>query len=266
MQFHFLNKPSRQLTFSGWGFLVVALFATIWNPPAAGKTDQDLWFEALASINTYTPVEPAGSRGPLGTSLGFGLARTLTPPAPALQTEQVDGPFNNRAGSNDITAKRIVVTKGLMAPMDIGVVAGPLGAAGAMQAGAHIQATLFEGFRLPAGAIRFHSMVVGGIPETNFHSVGGELIGSWSILGWATPWLSAGVIHHRARLQSDAFSAGGYLLDDTKESKIWQRNWTELSPAAGLSLRLWSPFATVALESRRSGDLRSTVIKFSLGL
>jgi hypothetical protein len=220
----------------------------------------------LAAINTYTPVEPAGSRGPLGTSLGFGLAKANTPNSPIIQEEQLNGPFTDKRASAEIAAQRVILTKGLTAPLDFGVVAGPLGSAGGFQWGAHIQATLFEGFRLPAVAARVHTMTVQDIPETTFRSIGGEILGSWSIFGWLTPWVGVGIIHHRASLTSDAASDGSYLLSDPQKSQTWTKNWNEISPAAGMALRLWSPFATAALESRTSGRLRSTVVKLSFGL
>jgi len=257
----------------GLGALAFGLLAILGiSSTGQATSDVDEMFDTLAQANRFVSVEPAGSRGAIGTTLGVGIVQTPIDQNPEIMDAQLNGDFGRRDGAGTVESQRIWVTKGILTPIDIGLTAGTLGRGNARQLGGSVQVTLVEGFRMPALAIRAAHLRIDGMDETAFTTTGAEILAAWGILGWVTPWIGLGANQHDGRIETGLSGDGGYLLTQNETTKDFTRKWTTAENTVGVIVALGSPFAQLALESRGnslsggSSEQRSVAVRLSLGI
>lgn len=191
-----------------------------------------------ASVGTaaciYSPVDPSGSRGSQSTTIGLSI---------------IEGDAISSDNSNDNSLLRAMITKGTPLPLDVGILLGASPTGGTQQVGAHVQWTLFEGFRLPALSSRASWLKTdwteineaeNKLKTFSMTTSGIEFIAAWGVLGILTPYAGVG-------------------LTDSSGRQSWIQT-------AGIEIQAAPPFLRFAIESRRAFNQQRTLAKVSVGL
>src|SRR3989338_2723065 len=103
---------------------------------AATPTEQETQ-STLRSLNAWSPVESAAAHGMSGVRVGTGLTSFAVPEAAQPTFEQV----TQHTGAGRVLFPKLLVTKGLWYPLDVGLVYGKLQDSGISQAGGYLQWT-----------------------------------------------------------------------------------------------------------------------------
>lgn len=160
--------------------------------------------------------------------------------------------LNPDGGLSDSPASsvlRAIVTKGTPLPLDIGAILAATPDGSTQQVGAHLQWTLFEGFRLPAISARTSwlrtdwSEAVPGVQISRRISATTkaiELVGSLGIWGVLTPYAGVGI------------ATSGPSSSTVK--------------TAGIEIQAAPPFLRIGIESRSAFNDHRTMAKISIGL
>jgi hypothetical protein len=245
-------------------------------PALAGDRDHEVdeWFHFLGSLNEYSALEPAGSRGSMGVGLGLGAHGEATERT-ALYDAQMRGKADEtQAGAaaesrGDVTylLPQVWLVKGSPWPVDFGATLGADPSAGFTQAGGHVQWTPFEGLGMPALSLRASYARLYGIEATELESYGVDAVAGIGFLRYFTVYGALGATRHSGRLVIDEGTKIDYLLTPGDETHTETKTWIEPKRAVGLKIMAWPPFVAVTGETAwRDGGERSVTAKLSVGM
>ena len=257
----------------GWHPLFVTVFSG-WSLVATASSDLtpavDDYMSFLASANSYSPAEGAGSHGSVGIGFGAGASTERKPTNSALIDDQLRSPdqfANDEASSqNDtIVIPRAFFHKGLPWPVDFGFGLGRIPNLRATTAGGYAQWTVYEAFALPAVALRLKHSRMMGLPSTEFNTTAMEGAVSYGFLRYFTAYGTYAFNRNEAVIRTSGESGTSLSLSDNPSADFHTtRNST--SRTYGIQIQALPPFCNVAIENRLNGNQSSYMAKLSLGL
>ena len=237
------------------------------EPISSGNRDEivSAFSKNLAALNLYSPLEPAGSRGSIGIGLGAGIQATDQTAYDQLHTAELGVTSSNTAIKR--SAQKLYFVKGLFSPVDIGITAASLGSSDVKSLGGHLQATVFEGFQLPAISVRISHAQLLGLKSSAMTSNGGDLGISYGFLGHLTLYAGVGKAIHETTVKLSASQDTAYLLNEGESDTSINTELEEQYRYLGLCLRFLPPFVTATIESRTAGNgIDSITGKISIGI
>ena len=234
------------------------------------ERDADDYFEFLARANNYSPLEHAGSHGTIGIGIGLGLAGYETPSNSEAMRELWRGSGKaaeeNKTPEGRLYIPRLQVHKGLPWSVDVGMGLGQDRLTGANLMSAYSQWTIFEGFALPALALRGGYNRLMGLASTDSSSVTVDAVASLGFLRIFTVYGSYGAGRHQSQVRLGETFGTSLVIDGASEGKI-DRVMFRRSKSLGMQLQILPPFCVAAIESKQTGDGPvSMLAKISAGM
>jgi hypothetical protein len=223
------------------------------------------WFDFLAQVNRYSPLEGAYSHGSTGMVLGAGGTRNEVGGDAAVARNELG--LAPDADGATLDMPRIWLVKGLPWPVDFGLSGGTAVSQGFSLAAGHVQWTVFEELALPAVAVRLSHGRIFGLKDTTFSSTGVDLVASYGFLRYFTVYGAIGVTRNEASLAIDAGSDYSFMLDSPQQSATVAREWESESYLYGARITIVPPFVAIAAEAQSAPDgTRHYAAKLSLGM
>ena len=234
------------------------------------EKDADDYFEFLARANNYSPLEHAGSHGTMGIGMGLGLAGYETASNPEVMRElwrRSGTPAEeNKTAEGRMYIPRLHVHKGLPWSVDVGMGLGQDRVTGATLVSAYSQWTIFEGFALPALALRGGYNRLMGLVSTDSSSVTGDAVASIGFLRIFTVYGSYGVGRHESHVRLGEAVGTSLVIDGASEVEI-DKVMFRRSKSFGAQIQILPPFCVAAFESKQTGDGPVSLLgKISVGM
>lgn len=188
-------------------------------------------------LNYYSPTEGFHSKGSYGLHLGIGAISPSSPENEELLSDE-------EASEMKEVKPRFFLSKGTAWPVDVGASLSLLqGSKKAMQGGAHIQLTMYEGFQMPSVALRASRSLLTNYQEIkNLTTDSIELGVSYGVIRYVI--LSASV---RQQWEKGLTQAKGDLFALTDNELP---NWTDQRTVYswGVNISPFTPFIQIGLE------------------
>lgn len=219
------------------------------NTPETFAQKRSAW----SQLNYYSPTEGYHSKGSFGLHLGLGALAPATSVADEGLSEEAREEMKE-------TRPRFFLSKGTAWPVDFGLSFSLLqGSKKAMQGGAHVQWTVFEGFQMPSIAFRASRSVLSNYQEVkNLTTDGLELGVSYGLVRYVI--VSASVKQQWENGETQARGDFFSLVDTDLPS------WSETNTVYswGLNISPFTPFVQIGLEqSYWDGDTQVSLAKLS---
>ena len=193
--------------------------------PSEGET-----LRTLRSLNMWSPVESAASHGITGLRVGAGMTSFSVPESSQATFAQE----TQYTGASRVFFPKLLVTKGLWYPLDVGLVYGHLSTIN--QWGGYAQWTLFEALAMPAFALRGTYSRLTGLEAGALESGGINAIASWGI-PFLTGFVYCGTAYNR-----------GFLLATAPATAPTAKTWWQPEAGVGVNLTLLPPFVVLGVE------------------
>ena len=246
-----LQKAARiAVTIAACGFPVSLL-----GGERADETDE--FFAELASVNSASPIEGAGSHGTTGFTLGVGVNAPSIDGENAHVQRQTTDKYIQPSGDR-LYLTKLYFTKGLFSPVDVGINFGTAQGSVVQQVGGYLQWTIFEAFRMPALALRATIARLSGLQDTSFSSAGATAVASWGFLGILTAYGSYGMNWNEAETRA--------LAGESGDGAIEKSSFTTHPVTVGLQANIVPPFVTIAAETLGDRTGRHYAAKISVGM
>ena len=229
------------------------------------------YFEFLARINDYSPLEHGGSHGTIGFGVGLSVAGYDAPTNTDIMREHWRG-ANQTVGQRraptaaNMIIPRLQIHKGLPGSFDIGGGLGSDATSGASLASGYTQWTIYEGFAMPAFAIRGGYNRVLGLATTDASSTTVAGVASLGFLRIFTIYGTLGVGRHQIEVRSGAGFGSILALNGEYETTL-SRTLVRRSNSAGIKVQIIPAFCDLSFESKRTGNSAGTYLaKISVGM
>jgi len=254
------------------GSLLIAAGPADGQSGDVGGRDQiiDGYVKNLAALNLYSPMEPAGSRGSMGIGLGLGAQSTSQTPYDQLHRSEMG--LSEEEPRENLSAPKLFLIKGFFLPVDVGITAAAFENSNIMSAGAHIQMTVYESFKMPALSLRLSHAQMIGLESSSLSSNALDVGASLGLLGYFTIYGGAGFARHSATIKLAADHHNDWLLNAAERNNAEanlsvKSEFDDEYQFAGISIRVLPPFISATIETRTSGESLETVSgKLSVGL
>ncbi|MBC7660394.1 MAG: hypothetical protein H7249_11900 [Chitinophagaceae bacterium] len=195
---------------------------------------QEIW----SQLNYYSPTEGYHSKGSYGTNFGVGALAPSGFSGANDQTVTADS-----KDQTDTPKPRLFLSRGTPWPVDFGGSMTMLDGKKAMQAGAHIQWTLFEGFSVPSIALRgSHSEMRNYHEVKNIATDAIELGVSYGLFRYLI--VSAGVSEQWEKGETQA--KDDFFSLTASDLPVWNVKRTVYS--WGVNISPFTPFVQIGLE------------------
>ncbi|MFW7377865.1 MAG: hypothetical protein ACOH5I_03535 [Oligoflexus sp.] len=208
------------------------------------EDNQHLILDQLGKINTYSPLEPAFSRGAIGFTFGLGWQPRIFDDANLQQ-------WGNPAEYQDIRQETMInayLVKGFSWPINIGVSAGQIPATTIKRLGGHAQWTMFQGFKLPSLAARFAFNRLSGFQATELASSQASLLTDYSFLRYFTIFIGYSLQYHQASYRDHI---PGWNISRMSQSSQIVKNWWDQHQIIGINIRFLPPYFQLTVEHQR---------------
>jgi hypothetical protein len=252
--------------------LIVCLYLSCSNMGFSAISDQDAqsYFRFLARINTASPLEHAGSHGPLGLGLGMGLGVYHTSVNKEILREHWrnsnQAVLHNPSPSQRLVLPRFYFHKGLPYAVDFGFsLAQDVTTKTRIWSGFG-QWTPIEGMAMPALALRGGFSRCMGLAATDASSLSMDGVLSYGFLKLLTIYGTAGLSRHQVEVRSgDEFGTGLALTPNGYGSM--ESTFVGYNRSVGLQFQFLPGLATATTEVQIATNSRlSFAAKFSLGI
>ena len=241
--------------------------ATLLGAPEQQATD---YFNFIERVARFSPLEHAGSHGTIGVSLGLGVSVHES-----ANDQDVMRAHWRRSGSSErsnqnpsgaIYIPRAYFHKGLPWSIDLGVSYGQDPVSQAVLSAGYAQWTFFEGFALPALALRAGVSRLMGLATTDSSVLSTDLVASYGFLRFVTVYGALGRGRYQTRVHSGD-SYGTTLALSENEDGHAERVSSRLSRSLGIQFQILPPFWTAAIESSQTGSGPTSFLgKISVGM
>lgn len=246
------------------GITLVALFvtSTLRADPSFGDQETAL-LNYLSAVSRYSPLEGAYSHGSIGATFGVGVENHSNIEANALQRHHLH--MEETEANQNVSSPKIYFTKGSFLPVDFGFSIGATQDDHISMAGAHAQWSIFEGFRLPAVAVRASYNQLFGMKDAEMQSTRGDLVISTNIWSFFTIYGTTGIQRNNVTLNSASYFQ--YGLTTAPENRDYSKSWISKSHAIGLRALVIAPFLAATAEMQfDSNNGQSLAGKVSLDI
>jgi hypothetical protein len=238
--------------------IAVSIFvfgATIAHADDMGHTNFNRF---LANVNYAPSMDGAYSYGDIGSSVGL-LVQSLTPQMNnAWFAENLP-----RHNQENFYLPSLMLTKGLPYNFNMGISLGHLHDTTVRKVSGFAQWTIFEGFRLPAFAVKGTYSQLSGLTTSTIRSNSLSLNASYSFLNYFTVFASTGIVTHTVETEtSDAISIAITSTNDFESHDRFANNFYSL----GCKVVVWAPYTSLALESYHANDSRMILGKLTVGM
>ncbi len=198
----------------------------------------------LAAINRYSPLEGAYSHGSIGATLGLGIQNHAEIKTNTLQHHHLY--IDQSQPAQKLSTKKMYFIKGSTLPVDFGFSLGSTQDDQISMAGAHAQWSVFEGFRMPALALRGSYNKLFGLKDAEMQSTRVDVIASTSMFSFFSAYIASGAQRNVVMLNSAAYFQYGLVTQP--ENQDYQKTWWSRSHAIGLRALLIPPVLGATLE------------------
>lgn len=228
------------------GFFSTASFAQSVSQDEQQNVER--YFDLMSAVTHYSPVDGAGSHSGLAMQMGAGLSRA-------------------RRSSEGLSAAKAYLLQGLIWPFDVGFSLGHVQDAKTHLAGGHLQANLFEGFRLPALAVRGHYSETFGQSASSLKVYGGDLVASYGFFRYFTAFASLGIAQSQATLRLGQEPVPMILWESEREETFSVSKQTTRQ-TLGLHMQVIPGSLVAVFEGQRldDGKMEQIVGKIGYGL
>jgi hypothetical protein len=156
-----------------------------------------------------------------------------------------------------------MLTKGLPYNFNLGVSLGHLHGTTVRKISGFAQWTIFEGFRLPAFAVKGAYSHLSGLTTSTIRSNSLSLNASYSFLNYFTVFASTGIAAHTVETEtSDAISIAITSTNDFERHETFANNFYSL----GCKVVVWAPYTSLAMESYHANGSRMILAKLTVGM
>jgi len=193
--------------------------------------------------------------------LGFGLETVPIDQEDTMSRENFNLP--SESGVKTLGLPRVIVTKGLFIPVDLAVSAAFIDNRRLTQLTGQAQWTIFEGFRLPALALRAGAHRIYGLGYASLRTLTGDLVLSFGLGGFSF-YGSYGWGWHSAAIRRSKSSEDLFLAQRATTNPLNQ-NWRDEARSLGFRIMI-VPMVALGFEARaanKSPDIYTLVL--SLG-
>lgn len=260
-------------------FFVSALMVTLSSVASGGprnaspeglQSHVDDYLDFLASANEFSPLEGAGSHGSIGIGLGLGASTHQVPEHRDVIDDQLRNPDDvsgntPNSRTTQVTVPRLFIHKGLPIPIDVGISVGQITSTNATTAGGYAQWTVFEGFALPAFAVRAKYSRLMGLPSTEYSTVSGEAVASYGLFRIFNIYGSYGRSQSVSSIQTGGASGTSLALSEEPGATIHATRHTQ-SRALGLQFQIVPQFFILTAEHKSVAEVKSWIAKVSVGI
>ena len=216
--------------------------------PCAYAGDLRGYRDFAGTLNHASSVEGAESHGGLGLKLGLGMTVATLPGQELVGKENFyrsDDP-----DASTVVMPTIMVVKGLSVPVDLALVTAFLENRRISQIAGLAQWTVFEGFALPAIALRGGLQRMYGLAASTVESLSLDFVASYGV-SYFTFYGSYGEGWHKAHIEDD----GGL-----------EARWDETTYGMGIRITIVPPFVSLSFEGRTGeGDTNVYAVKLAFG-
>lgn len=224
------------------------------------------YFRLLSSLNSFSPLEGAGSHGSQGISMGLGWQKSDFPKSGGLSQSNFYMDQESEAPA-DAHLSRLTLIKGLMWPIDIGASFGVTQQSRIQQWAGYGQWTLFEQLALPALALRATYAKLYGLQYSEFSTAGVHGTISQAILGVVTVYASIGRLFHKGKTSAPEDQGIFYLRVNNQYVSTTQKRWQEDTRSIGLRLTFLPPFFAASFELQKGSEGTNSFLgKLAVGI
>jgi hypothetical protein len=234
---------------------------------AESQGDVDLWLEQLAQTSRYTAVEGAGSYGSMGTAISVGASRHESPTRTQLGNEELKE--SDAKDGDPVEMPKIWFIKGFAWPINLGLAAGYNKDTDLSYAAGHLQWTLFEGFQLPAIAIRADHSKLYGTRSSQVARSGISTVVSYGFLRYFEVFGSYGInkTQTSVEIQRTAGESSVYILAKGENQRRYEKEFQSTTQSYGLKVTLLPPFVSASGEVMRDSlGLNSYTARLQVGI
>lgn len=231
--------------------------------------DREEFRHMMATLNTASPLDGAGSHGAWGSDTGLGIIHTSTRRSPIFRRNFYQEYGETAPADQPLVLPRLTIVKGLNFPLDLGVSFATASSGRVQHLGTHAKWTIYEDFKRPSVALRGSWATLRGLQGAAMQSVGGDLLVGLDMGSYFNVYISSGLHQHHSRIEVDSEVMTLYLTDfnaglDEHESVQSRQSRVH---AVGLRLTLLAPFVKCSFEWQKHPDAQTQAFlaKMSLG-
>ena len=233
--------------------------------PCHGADESDTSYARMLSrINRGSPVEPAGSHGSIGFSIGAGARETQVEGTP-VNDESSGFTFapSEEVELTKVQMAEVQVIKGLTWPIDVGLAAGKSLGQDLQRFGGYAQWTAYESLAMPALAFRLGHSRLFGI-EGQIGTTSGQALISYGFLRYFT--LYGGVGGDYVQSTSRTRSSDGLFVNNP-DDEIVHADWYENNRFYGARILVIPPLGALSAEAvDHLGEPINYALKLSIGM
>jgi len=231
--------------------------------------DREDFLHMMATLNTASPLDGAGSHGAWGSDTGLGIIHTNTRRSPIFRSNFYQEFGETAPADRPLVLPRLTIVKGLNFPLDLGVSFATASSGRVQHLGTHVKWTIYEDFKRPAFALRGSWATLRGLQGAAVQSYGGDLLAGMDMGPYFNVYISAGLHQHHSRINVDNEIMTLYLTESNvglEEQETVQTTQSRVH-AIGLRMTLLPPFVKCSLEWQNYPDARTQAFlaKMSLG-
>lgn len=213
------------------------------SPAAARK-----FFDYLAQLNHYSPMEAAGSHGSYGTKLGIGVVNSSWDETSAYHKELLNVESEGQTSTN---MAKLFVVKGTSWPMDFGLTLGNVPDTSVSQFGAHMHWAIIQGLGIPSVAVRANYSRILGMTDTSFESRGLDGVISYGLLRFFTFYAGAGGQLNTGRIHLSRNTELA-IVENGEELKNVDANFYSAAQFLGLQVTFIPALCSATVEYTRN--------------
>jgi hypothetical protein len=241
------------------------------SPILCSQDDEaNQYFDFIERVSRVSPLEHAGSHGTMGVGIGAGISVHDMSVDERVLRAHWRAPGRNETSNQGRSGKtyipRAYFHKGLPMSLDFGLSYAQEPISKAVLVSTYGQWTIFEGFALPALAIRGGFNRLMGLATTDASVLATDLVASYGFLRIMTLYGVFGQGRYQTKIRSgDAY--GTNLSLTTDDTDTVERVSARTTKSIGIQLQISPPFWTVAFESSQTGSGGASYVgKITVGM
>lgn len=224
------------------------------------------WFNFLGNINASSMMEPAGSHGSIGVSLGAGAA-TYTVPDNGGRVMSSLLERDEAAEAEPYVVPRLWLLKGLPWPVDVGLTAASDADRLFTQASGFLQWTVYEALARPALSLRGGHGRIFGLDGTELQTNTIDAVASYGFFRYFALYASFGAAQHQATITVRRDDPTGFMLHEDEDRMQQSRAWLTPRAAGGIRVAVLPPFVSMTAEAEQTTHgPRVYAAKLSVGM
>lgn len=214
--------------------------------------------ETILALNHYTALQPAYTSGSLGMRVAVGYEKFAWDSSPKVNRQVYIDPETDNGQTEFLT---VLVNKGTRWPIDFSAQASQALGTDITKVGAHLQWSLFQGFKLPTIALRASGNRTWGLRSTEISGTSASAVIDYSLFSYFTAFYNLGWQSHQMKINYDSKPSFQLDSDSPEDTQLTYRSET-----FGLLVRAWPGVGDLRIAKQQFLNKSRYVLSASFGI